>query len=78
MPERTASQLKLMTPTGFPSASPRNTAVAMGSLRSASDIGTPALANANSGMMTNPTQGCSMISSRSTGQSVSPLQWAAG
>ena len=66
----------------------------MGSLRSAADIGTPALANANSGMMTNPTQGCSIISSRSTGESVSRaatsanlsalrssgslLQWSAG
>jgi hypothetical protein len=38
MPERTASQLKVMTPRGFPSVSPKKTAVATGSLRSAADI----------------------------------------
>ena len=71
IPERTASQQNDRTPTGLPTAKPTNTAIVTGPPRLSIDIGTPALAKAKSGMMTKPTHGCSAISNRSTGDSVS-------
>ena len=71
IPKRTASQLKARIPTGFPMTKPTNTASVTALPISPGNNGKPAFANANSGMMTKPTQGCNANSSRSTGDNVS-------
>lgn len=67
----TASQLNSTIPSGFPTISPRATAQATGCPTAGSSISTPALAKANSGMITNATQGWSAASRRSSGETVS-------
>jgi hypothetical protein len=67
-PERTASQLKAKTPIGLPSTKPTKTATETQCPKSAPSIVIPAFASAKIGMIAKPTQGWSMISSRSTGE----------
>ena len=68
-PERTASQLNPRTPIGFPSTRPTMIATETGCPKSAPPIVMPAFASAKIGMIAKPTQGCSIISRRSTGES---------
>src|SRR5690606_1597221 len=68
-PTSTANQLNPKTPTGLPRARPAKIARETGWPRSAPVIATPALAKAKIGMTAKPTHGCSIVSSRSTGES---------
>ena len=71
MCKRTASQLNNRIPIGLPNTKPEKIATVSELPRSFKVSGNPALANAKRGIMTKPTQGCSKISRRSTGDSVS-------
>ena len=74
----TDSRAKSQIPKGFPKNKPRATPTLTGCVAAAGTfptIRTPALANANSGMMRKLTQGCSVCSMRCNGDSTSS-HWA--
>ena len=62
---------------GLPDHKPAATASATGSRSRRSANGTPAFASAKTGMMTNPTHGCSRLSRYSTGETISRVaRWS--
>ena len=71
MPTLTANREASRIPSGLPTTSPRATAKATDEVNDDTSMGTPALAKANSGTMTNADQGCSAPSRYSSGEMVS-------